>query len=509
MAKTTKKSKPDGKPAAKKKAKPAVGKSVETNKAVPASEPSAGDKPSSRPSLAAFYASAAAEVDKTLHLSSGTAQWPDPVSSGCLMSDYVMGGGINACFSQLSGSEATGKSTLSLLAMASASKSDVPLVVFLDAEGSVSIDYAESMTGGSFDMAEAFSSERIRYYDGNIIEDVAAQLSGIIKKLPTKVWLPEDKTWAYAVPKGDKSFAAMLSAMEKAGMKPSKALSSGKSWVVPTDYTGIEAAIFVDSWASMIPRSMDETEGDLKGGMAINARTFAREIPRFSGMVRSKCVGLWSVNQLREKPGVMYGDPLVEPGGVTLKHASSMRARMFSRAVPQGLTRDPDAYALGIEPSATKAGGVDRYAYKQIINTKAKKGRPYLKGNMRVWVADADGKARGFCPVYDTMEFLKATGQLSGTTKKLVVAMSGPGSTKATVALAERTFTYGELKKLIVAEANADTDKKFVAETTKALKLDRLPGLRAACFAQLRKDPAIWNRGGKVAEEANESESGD
>lgn len=463
------------------------------------------------PSLAAMYAGIVDNIDKSLNLRKGNARMLKPISTGLLVPDYVTGGGINSTFTMISGEKASGKTTLSMMGLAASVRANVPLVIMIDAEGTISLDYSESVFQ-SFDIGDVFENGRARYYNNNIIEDVSAYLAGIVRKLPDKVYLEEEKTWAYAVPKGPNG-TEMVARLEKAGLKPDRKLSasgSGKTWYFPTSYDGSEAVVIVDSWAAMIPRSLDETEGDLAGGMAVNARAFSKELPRFVGSLKQKGIAVWSINQLRNDPGVRYGDPLKEKGGEALQFAAGIMCRTYSRAVPQGLVRDKEAYGLEIEPSITKKGGHDRYAWKQFVNTKNKFGRPFLKGYMRVWVADAEGKARGFDPVQDTMEFLSLTGQISGPRKKLKITLR-PG-VKAPPSLAfldKRTLTYMEFKLLILA-AHMKGNAELVKQSKATFKTDRAPDLRAHLFKQLREDKTLWASqvsDGKSSEEESEAET--
>lgn len=403
--------------------------------------------------------------------------------------------------------------TLSMMGLAASVQSNVPLVIMIDAEGTISLDYSESVFQ-SFDIGDVFENGRARYYNQNVIEDVSALLAGIVRKLPDKIYLEDEKTWAYAVPKGTTG-TEMVANLEKAGLKPDRKLSasgSGKTWYFPTSYDGPEAVIIVDSWAAMMPRNLAETEGDLAGGMAVNARAFSKELPRFVGSLKQKGIALWSINQLRNDPSVRYGDPLKEKGGEALQFAAGIMCRTYSRAVPQGLIRDKEAYSLEIEPSITKKGGHDRYAWKQFVNTKNKFGRPFLKGMMRVWVADAEGKARGFDPVQDTLEFLQLTGQISGTRKKLKIDLRPGVKVPPPLSfLSKRTMTYMEFKMMILA-AHIKGDADLVKRSKATFKTDRAPDLRAHLFKQLREDKTLWasqvtSDKAKVSEDDSEAET--
>ncbi len=82
--------------------------------------------------------------------------------------------------------------------------------------------------------------------------------------------------------------------------------------------------IVVDSVAALVPRS--EIEGEMgQSSVGVQARLMSQALRKISGAIaKSQCVFIF-INQLREKVGVMYGNPEVTTGGRALRFYSSVR----------------------------------------------------------------------------------------------------------------------------------------------------------------------------------------
>jgi recombination protein RecA len=82
--------------------------------------------------------------------------------------------------------------------------------------------------------------------------------------------------------------------------------------------------IVVDSVAALVPRA--ELEGDYGDShMGLHARLMSQALRKLTGIVaKSKTVVIF-INQVREKVGVVYGNPEVTTGGRALKFYSSVR----------------------------------------------------------------------------------------------------------------------------------------------------------------------------------------
>jgi len=88
--------------------------------------------------------------------------------------------------------------------------------------------------------------------------------------------------------------------------------------------SGAIDVIVIDSVAALVPRA--EIEGDMGDAhVGLQARLMSQALRKLSGAIsKSKTVAIF-INQLREKVGVMFGNPEVTPGGRALKFYASIR----------------------------------------------------------------------------------------------------------------------------------------------------------------------------------------
>ena len=88
--------------------------------------------------------------------------------------------------------------------------------------------------------------------------------------------------------------------------------------------SGAVDAIVIDSVAALVPRQ--EIEGDMGQSMVgVQARMMSQAMRKLSGVIsKSNCVVVF-INQIREKVGVIYGNPETTPGGRALKFFASVR----------------------------------------------------------------------------------------------------------------------------------------------------------------------------------------
>jgi recombination protein RecA len=82
--------------------------------------------------------------------------------------------------------------------------------------------------------------------------------------------------------------------------------------------------IVVDSVAALVPRA--EIEGDMGDShIGLQARLMSQALRKLTGSIKkSNCVAIF-INQLREKVGIMFGNPETTTGGRALKFYSSVR----------------------------------------------------------------------------------------------------------------------------------------------------------------------------------------
>ena len=82
--------------------------------------------------------------------------------------------------------------------------------------------------------------------------------------------------------------------------------------------------VVIDSVAALVPRAEIEGEmGDAHVGLL--ARLMSQALRKLAGVINKTNTVLIFINQLREKVGVMYGNPETTPGGRALKFYSSVR----------------------------------------------------------------------------------------------------------------------------------------------------------------------------------------
>ena len=88
--------------------------------------------------------------------------------------------------------------------------------------------------------------------------------------------------------------------------------------------SGAIDVVVVDSVAALVPKA--EIEGDMGDShVGLQARLMSQALRKLTGAInKSNCVVIF-INQLREKVGVMFGNPETTPGGKALKFYASVR----------------------------------------------------------------------------------------------------------------------------------------------------------------------------------------
>jgi recombination protein RecA len=88
--------------------------------------------------------------------------------------------------------------------------------------------------------------------------------------------------------------------------------------------SGAVDVVVVDSVAALVPRA--EIEGDMgDASMGMQARLMSQALRKLSGAINQTKTAVVFTNQLRQKIGVMFGNPETTPGGLALKFYASVR----------------------------------------------------------------------------------------------------------------------------------------------------------------------------------------
>lgn len=356
--------------------------------------------------------------------------------------------------------------------------SNVPLIDMRDAEGSTSADYIETMARSSgvareFDVKKAFGVSdpktgkwvippRIRYTSDNSLEGTWKSISAILKRLPDKAYIDGD--WWLLFDRTKENISKFKGqGNKKIGDQYNKIA------IKSLDGGSMQALFIVDSLPALVAEADDEDEGT--NAMAISARGHAKHIPKVKGRLKRKHCTILVVNQIRLNPGAMMGNPEYEPGGQAPKFASDVRIKHTARSVPHGKGSTEE------EDSVQFKSGVDTYRYIHLRAIKNKYGTPNVEAWHRLWLSDPIGKAHGFCPVWDTYQYLVATGQLEGT--------MGRGFTINLGKWTSPKLKWLDFKMLILLEGKA------LKEECQRLGIDKNPKIRETCFKQIRSGEGL------------------
>lgn len=88
--------------------------------------------------------------------------------------------------------------------------------------------------------------------------------------------------------------------------------------------SGAVDVVVIDSVAALVPRA--EIEGDMGDSpMGMQARLMSQALRKLSGAIKQTNTAVVFTNQLRQKIGVMFGNPETTTGGMALKFYSSVR----------------------------------------------------------------------------------------------------------------------------------------------------------------------------------------
>lgn len=265
-------------------------------------------------------------IEKKTKISSADAARHAPrISTGTLALDmYLDGGIVPGGWYTFSGGEQSCKSTMTMSIMASLIRLKYRgISAVMDFEGSTDAEYVAGQLktfGVKVDPKTIFGvrdedggwiiKPTIRYYAPDNGERFFDYMSMLRRRLPDKI-VDKDGS-SYYIFENNKENAKKV-----AGKYDKKWFSRNNQFKVPATDGHMQAIVIVDSYPAMMPDQVDDDEGSK--AMALQARMFSDGIKRFRGGMRRKMMTIVGVNQLRQKPAVMFGPPDYEPCGDALK----------------------------------------------------------------------------------------------------------------------------------------------------------------------------------------------
>lgn len=446
------------------------------------------------------------KIERKFDLVSGVLSRDEPrFSTGLISLDLIINGGLVAGgWYTVFGGEQSCKSTLAMTLVASILRNNFQgYSAYFDYEGSVQFDYFEAILKnarvkvsaedvfGEKDEDGNYTNDPLVYYASpDTGEQFFSSVAELERILPDKLCMKGQ--WYYVYP-NNKENQKMLK-----GQYDKKYFAKHNKFRVPAPDGSLQAIILTDSYPAMNPESMDEKE-DGDNSLGLQARMFAKQIPRIKTKMKKKRIVIVGINQLRENIGVMYGPTEREPCGNALKFNSDCRMRSAKTVIPHG-----KGY-IEEEQSIKDDGAVDYYAYVKIKTVKNKLGgRPLQEVILRTRIGDADGEPTGFCMTWDAWNYLKATGQISGQRDKIKFGEGTP--------YAGTVFSWLEFKILI--EGSKSQIKELCAAKgvkPKALRLwlEDQCNKKGAELALIAEKRAIEAKKAKTAKKASKSDDDD
>lgn len=451
-------------------------------------EPAAKVSKAPKLDVAALYGDMLDTIEKRQGIENTGLDVAPPMSTGLLQVDMILGGGLRSCMITGAGNEQCAKTTLALTAMGNAIKEEIPFIAFADAEGSTknSKPYVHSILKGcgiNMTMDQVFGKRdkttgqwvirpRVRYRAVTVLERFYDWLSEVLRDLPDKRYVAG--SWWLVFDEKNKKHVAKVGAFADKEM----GRKYGNGLWIPAPNDKIQGIVFLDSYTALVPEAKDEEA--ISNQLSVKASAFSKQLERIKGRMADKMVTVYGLNHLRSNPMAMFGPKEEEKGGAALRQFSDVRLRQTSRSLsgpkayfaPQPGKKGGEKTFNEIEKSVEYPGTVDEYRYVHVKAIKNKLWTPDRTGWIRIWVEDGNGVARGIDPVFDTMAYLKDTGQIRGQRKALKLNLSGLGPAKA-------SLTWEECK-LWILGSKEDMTKISTKAGYKPMSL------RSYCFKQMK-----------------------
>jgi hypothetical protein len=309
---------------------------------------------------------------------------------------------------------------------------------------------------------------RVRYVSSSTAETFFDYVASLERELPDKIYEGDNWWYVYENTKDNRK------KLDESGHEYDKTLfSKYNKFYVKAEDGGLQALIIVDSYPAMLPERL--AEEDANSGLGAVARMFAEQIPRVKGKMKKKRIAIVGVNQLRDRPMVRFGNPEYEPSGNAVRFYSDVRIKHMARAVSSvsDATQAAEGGGIEVEKSVEFEGNSDTYRYISISGDKNKKSTPFLKAFLRLWVNDGDNQARGFDPVFDTYEYLKATNQVSSGGRRSKIMF------KLDKVVSKKPIDWQDFKTLILGDSDS------IKAVCKKAGLEKPVRIRKYCFKQM------------------------
>ncbi|MEM6430080.1 MAG: recombinase RecA [Deinococcota bacterium] len=191
--------------------------------------------------------------------------------------------------------------------------------------------------------------------------------------------------------------------------------------------SGAVDVIVVDSVAALVPRA--EIEGDMGDThVGLQARLMSQALRKLAGVLSKSRTTAIFINQIREKIGVLYGNPETTPGGRALKFYSSVRMEVRRKG--------------DVKSGADKVGNRTR-----VKVTKNKVAPPFREAEVDIMFGQGIDKLGDLINMASDLDIL----QKSGSFYKYKGETIGQGKERTSQYLTEHPEVIDELTRAVTA----------------------------------------------------------
>ncbi|WEV60546.1 recombinase RecA [Streptococcaceae bacterium ESL0729] len=217
--------------------------------------------------------------------------------------------------------------------------------------------------------------------------------------------------------------------------------------------------VVIDSVAALVPRA--EIDGDIGDShVGLQARMMSQAMRKLSASInKTKTIAIF-INQLREKVGVMFGNPETTPGGRALKFYSSIRLDVRGNTQIKG-TGDEKDQNVGKET--------------KIKVVKNKVAPPFKVAEVEIMYGEGISQTGELLKIASDLDIVKKSGAWYSYKDERI----GQGSEKAKAYLKEHPEVFDEIDREVrvkfgLLEDSTDKDDKEKVKTAKATKNEDL-----------------------------------
>jgi recombination protein RecA len=199
--------------------------------------------------------------------------------------------------------------------------------------------------------------------------------------------------------------------------------------------SGAVDVIVIDSVAALVPRS--EIEGEMgQSSVGVQARLMSQALRKLTGILsKSKTTAIF-INQIREKIGVMYGNPETTPGGRALKFYASVRMEVRRKG-------------------DLKAGGDKIGNQVRVKVTKNKVAPPFREAEIEILFGHGIDKLGDLVNIATDLDII----QKSGSWFNYAETRIGQGKEKTVAFLQGNAPMMEEIKQKVISEVKTSPGK--------------------------------------------------